>query len=113
MNCAAARRSGSIVISSAFGTSIPGDKESDFGVLNSQNLLRITELKGGITGISLRAAVQARMVLALLVRLTKRDHPSILYDASQSVFSGDGLLSESVNEDELHAMPLERKRKLR
>lgn len=27
----------------------------------------------------------------------------ILYDVSQSVFSGDGLLSESVNEDELHA----------
>lgn len=36
-------------------------------------------------------------------RLTKRDQPSILYDASQSVFSGDGLISESVNEDELHA----------
>lgn len=51
------------MISSAFGTSIPGDKESDFGVLNSQNLLRITELEG--VGISLRAAVQARMVLAL------------------------------------------------
>lgn len=47
--------------------------------------------------------MQARMVLALLVRLTKRDQPSILYDVSQSVFSGDGLLSESVNEDELHA----------
>lgn len=30
-------------------------------------------------------------------RLTKRDQPSILYDASQSVFSGDGLISESVN----------------
>jgi len=38
-------------------------------------------------------------------RLTKRDQPSILYDASQSVFSGDGLISESVNED---VMPLER-----
>lgn len=25
---------------------LPGDKESDFGVLNSQNLLRITELEG-------------------------------------------------------------------
>jgi len=36
-------------------------------------------------------------------RLTKRDQPSILYDASQSVFSGDGLISESVNEDELQA----------
>ncbi len=46
MNWAAARRSGSIVISSAFGTSIPGDKESYFGVLNSQNLLRIKELEG-------------------------------------------------------------------
>ena len=34
------------MISSAFGTSIPGDKESDFGLLNSQNLLRITELEG-------------------------------------------------------------------
>jgi len=33
------------VISSAFGTEIPRDKESDFGLLNSQNLLRIKELE--------------------------------------------------------------------
>lgn len=50
------------MISSAFGTSIPGDKESDFGVLTSPSNYRTG---GGLTGISLRAAVQARMVLAL------------------------------------------------
>ena len=62
MNWAAARRSGSVVISSAFGT------------WGQRKLLRSFEFSeppsnyrtwGGLTGISLRAAVQARMVLTL------------------------------------------------